>query len=69
MWPHVCNCFRHCFTIRLSNCTIALRSTQLLTEMSTRNFLAAKRGRCIRPKTTPLPLSWFSWKCGSLKAS
>jgi hypothetical protein len=48
-----------------SSCTMALRSTQHLTEMSTRNFLVVKGGRAARKadNLTAIckPIAWKMW--------
>jgi hypothetical protein len=52
-----------------SSHAIALRLTQPLTEMSTRNLPGAKGSGHIRLTTSSLSVSWFSRKCGSLDVS
>jgi hypothetical protein len=49
--------------------SMALGSTQPLTEMSTRDLLGVKCGRSIRLTTSLLFVSQLSWKCVSLYVS
>jgi hypothetical protein len=53
----------------LSNRSIFLRSTQPLTEMSTRNLLAVKSSLRVRLSSLPPSKSRLSRKCGSLDVS
>jgi hypothetical protein len=52
-----------------SSRTMALGSTQPLTEMSTRIFLGVKGGRRIRLTNLPLCMSRLSTKCGTFNVS